>query len=276
MVNGRGSRSAHCRSSVLFPEPAGATEQHHRRVGGPREQPDQPLAHDGRGPAGGEATGRECCGRGASARSLIAGRASSTSAVAGKGAASHLPGEAGITATGGMRPPPRLRRRTPRASEARREHVPRQCQGGGVCPSTGNRVSVAVISVQPNAALAHGSACAGAVRRAASEGRSVAPAQCELELALVALRDVRQVHHRRDDLARHEPVVVVQWVLAAASHASLRGVREGQRRGATLPARMLCIGQGTVMARPYARAVAAISSPSGDGLGDPVGGWLSA
>ena len=42
------------------------------------------------------------------------------------------------------------------------------------------------------------------------ERRAVAPAQEQPELVLLAVGHVRQVHDPRDDLAGHEPVVVVE------------------------------------------------------------------
>jgi formaldehyde-activating enzyme involved in methanogenesis len=80
-----------------------------------------------------------------------------------------------------------------------------------VRPSSGNSVTVALISTAPNAALATGFAQA-AVEQAVHEAErgAVAPPQRQAELVILAVGDVREVHHRRDDPAGDERVVVVE------------------------------------------------------------------
>ena len=63
--------------------------------------------------------------------------------------------------------------------------------------------------------------------------RAVAPTKHEAELPIAAIGDVRQVHDGRDDLARHERVVVVQRAgVPGSAQPPLAGVGERQRRRA--------------------------------------------
>ena len=67
------------------------------------------------------------------------------------------------------------------------------------------------------------------------EGRPVAPAQGQAEVAILARGDVREVHHGRHDLPGHERVVVVELALVSGAHAPLARVGQRQRRRAGGP-----------------------------------------
>ena len=86
-----------------------------------------------------------------------------------------------------------------------------QRHGGGVRPSSGNSVKVALISMPPKAAAGPGFVEA-AVEQAVhqTERGAIAPPQRDAEFVLFAVGDMREVHHRRDDLAGDERVVVVE------------------------------------------------------------------
>ena len=98
-----------------------------------------------------------------------------------------------------------------------------------------------------------------------AEGGPVAPAQGQAELVVLAVGDVGEVHHRRNDLAGDERVVVVELAVVALAQPALGSVRKRQLPWCRPPRRPRCgLATEGSCREVHPVAVACASSVRGD------------